>query len=203
MDAFPFRRARLLVSALALAMSIAAARPALGQPTLPVEADAQYIIGPEDVLDVAVWSNPDVSRTVPVRPDGMISLPLLNDVRASGLSPMQLRGWLTTALEKYMPSPLVSVIVREVHSFKVSVIGEVKTPGRYELRSRTTVLDVLAMAGGLSQYASRARITILRREGDQVREVPYDFEKITAKAGPRAAAQQNFCVQPGDIIVVP
>jgi polysaccharide export outer membrane protein len=79
----------------------------------------------------------------------------------------------------------------------------VKTPGRYELRSRTTVLDVLAMAGGLSQYASRARITILRREGDQVREVPYDFEKITAKAGPRAAAQQNFCVQPGDIIVVP
>jgi len=79
----------------------------------------------------------------------------------------------------------------------------VKTPGRYELRSRTTVLDVLAMAGGLSQYASRARITILRREGDQVREVPYDFEKITAKAGPRTAAQQNFCVQPGDIIVVP
>jgi len=203
MDAFPFRRARLLVSALALAMSIAAARPALGQQTPPVEADAQYIIGPEDVLDIAVWSNPDVSRTVPVRPDGMISLPLLNDVRASGLSPMQLRGWLTTALEKYMPSPLVSVIVREVHSFKVSVIGEVKTPGRYELRSRTTVLDVLAMAGGLSQYASRARITILRREGDQVREVPYDFEKITAKAGPRAAAQQNFCVQPGDIIVVP
>ena len=203
MDAFPFRRARLLVSALALAMSIAAARPALGQSPPPVEADAQYIIGPEDVLDIAVWSNPDVSRTVPVRPDGMISLPLLNDVRASGLSPMQLRGWLTTALEKYMPSPLVSVIVREVHSFKVSVIGEVKTPGRYELRSRTTVLDVLAMAGGLSQYASRARITILRREGDQVREVPYDFEKITAKAGPRTAAQQNFCVQPGDIIVVP
>jgi len=203
MDAFPFRRARLFVSALALAMSIAAARPALGHQTPPVKADAQYIIGPEDVLDIAVWSNPDVSRTVPVRPDGMISLPLLNDVRASGLSPMQLRGWLTTALEKYMPSPLVSVIVREVHSFKVSVIGEVKTPGRYELRSRTTVLDVLAMAGGLSQYASRARITILRREGDQVREVPYDFEKITAKAGPRTAAQQNFCVQPGDIIVVP
>src|SRR5689334_1441475 len=110
MDAFPFRRARLLVSALALAMSIAAARPALGQSPPPVEADAQYIIGPEDVLDIAVWSNPDVSRTVPVRPDGMISLPLLNDVRASGLSPMQLRGWLTTALEKYMPSPLVSVI---------------------------------------------------------------------------------------------
>ena len=186
-----------------LAMSIAAVRPAVGQPAALVEADAQYLIGPEDVLDIAVWSNADVSRTVPVRPDGMISLPLLNDVHAAGLSPMQLRGMLTTALEKYMPAPMVSVIVREVHSFKVSVIGEVKTPGRYELRSRTTVLDVLAMAGGLSQYASRGRITILRRDGNAVREVPYDFEKITAKAGPRAAAQENFCVQPGDIIVVP
>jgi len=203
MDAFSLRHARRLVSVLMLAMSIAAVRPAVGQPAALVEADAQYLIGPEDVLDIAVWSNADVSRTVPVRPDGMISLPLLNDVHAAGLSPMQLRGMLTTALEKYMPAPMVSVIVREVHSFKVSVIGEVKTPGRYELRSRTTVLDVLAMAGGLSQYASRGRITILRRDGNAVREVPYDFEKITAKAGPRAAAQENFCVQPGDIIVVP
>jgi polysaccharide biosynthesis/export protein len=203
MDAFSLRHARRLVSVLMLAMSIAAVRPAVGQPAAPVEADAQYLIGPEDVLDIAVWSNADVSRTVPVRPDGMISLPLLNDVHAAGLSPMQLRGMLTTALEKYMPAPMVSVIVREVHSFKVSVIGEVKTPGRYELRSRTTVLDVLAMAGGLSQYASRGRITILRRDGNAVREVPYDFEKITGKAGPRAAAQENFCVQPGDIIVVP
>jgi polysaccharide export outer membrane protein len=140
---------------------------------------------------------------VPVRPDGKISLPLLNDVQAAGLTPMQLRATLITSLERYIPSPLVSVIVREVHSFKVTVIGEVKTPGRYELRSRTTVLDVLAMAGGLSQYAARGRITILRRDGDAVRELPYDFEKIARKAGPRNAAQENYCVQPGDIIVVP
>ncbi len=191
-----------LVTVLTLAMLVAAVRAA-AQAAAPIEADSQYVIGPEDVLDIAVWSNTEVSRTVPVRPDGMISLPLLNDVRAAGLSPMQLRGVLVAALEKYMPSPMVSVIVREVHSFKVSVIGEVQKPGRYELRSRTTVLDVLAMAGGLSQYASRARITILRRDGDAVREVPYDFEKITSKAGPRAAGQENFCVQPGDIIVVP
>src|SRR5205085_6430203 len=207
MTARLLRRVRL-VSVLVLATTIAAAaRPAAAQPAAaqpaPVAADSQYVIGPEDVLDIAVWSNTDVSRTVPVRPDGMISLPLLNDVHAAGLTPMQLRTTLVSALEKYMPSPTVSVIVREVHSFKVSVIGEVKTPGRYELRSRTTVLDVLAMAGGLSQYASRARITILRREGTAVREVPYDFEKITAKTGPKAAGQENFCVQPGDIIVVP
>src|SRR5262249_20979802 len=118
-------------------------------------------------------------------------------------SPMQLRDTLAAALAKYIATPMISVIVREVHSFKVSVIGEVKTPGRYELRSRTTVLDVLAMAGGLSQYASRGRITILRRDGNALRDLPYDFEKIAARAGPRASGQENFCVQPGDIVVVP
>jgi polysaccharide export outer membrane protein len=172
------------------------------QPPSPAPTDNRYVIGPEDVLDIAVWSNPDVSRTVPVRPDGKISLPLLNDVEASGLTPMQLREALVAALERYIPSPMVSVIVREVHSFKVTVIGEVKTPGRYELRSRTTVLDVLAMAGGLSQYAARTRITILRRQGDRTREVLYDFDRI-ARGGVRDSGQDNFCVQPDDIIFVP
>ena len=144
-----------------------------------------------------------MSRTVPVRPDGKISLPLLNDVQAAGLTPMQLRTILAGLFERYMPAPMLSVIVREVHSFKVTVIGEVKTPGRYELRSRSTVLDVLAMAGGLSQYAVRGRITILRRDGEAVKELVYDFEKIIVRAGPKNAAQENFCVQPGDIILVP
>jgi polysaccharide export outer membrane protein len=97
----------------------------------------------------------------------------------------------------------VSVIVREVHSAKVTVIGEVKTPGRYEVRSRTTVLDVLAMAGGLSQYAARGRISVLRREGENVRTLPFDFDKVTARSGSAGAGQSNFCIQPGDIIVVP
>jgi polysaccharide biosynthesis/export protein len=193
----------VIILALTLVWCTTFAAPALAQQPAAVEADALYVIGPEDVLDIAVWSNPDVSRTVPVRPDGKISLPLLNDVQAAGLTPMQLRTALGSALQQYIPSPMVSVMVREVHSFKVTVIGEVKTPGRYELRSRTTVLDVLAMAGGLNQYAVRGRITILRREGDTVHELPYDFEKITAKAGPRNAGQENFCVQPGDIILVP
>ena len=95
-----------------------------------------------------MWDNLQLTRTVPVRPDGKISLPLLNDVKAAGLTPMQLREFLTTALATYIPIATVSVIVREVHSFKVTVIGEVKTPGRYELKSQSTVLDVLAMAGG-------------------------------------------------------
>src|SRR5206468_8090696 len=99
-------------------------------------ADGEYRIGPEDLLDIAVWNNPAISRTMPVRPDGKISLPLLNEVQAAGLTPPQLRDVLMKRLTDYMPSPEVSVIVREVHSFKVSVIGEVKTPGRYELKSR-------------------------------------------------------------------
>ena len=196
-------RARGLVLVLAAAISVCAAPASGAQQGSPAETDPGYVIGPEDVLEIAVWGNTDVTRTVPVRPDGKISLPLLNDVQAAGLTPMQLRATLASSFEHYMPAPMLSVIVREVHSFKVTVIGEVKTPGRYELRSRSTVLDVLAMAGGLSQYAARARITILRRDGEAVRELPYDFEKITARAGPKNAGQENFCVQPGDIILVP
>lgn len=188
--------ALMLVAAIAAGSSAAAS----AQETTP---PADYAIGPEDVLDIAVWNNTDISRTVPVRPDGKISLPLLNDVQAAGLTPAQLRDSLARRLADYMSAPIVSVIVREIHSVKVTVIGEVKTPGRYELRSRTTVLDVLAMAGGLSQYAARGRITVLRRDGDKVRELPYDFEKIMARTGPKGVPQENFCVQAGDIIVVP
>jgi len=198
------RRARRLVTCcLAFAIVVWAAPVVAAPQESAADPGPAYVIGPEDVLEIAVWGNPDVTRTVPVRPDGKISLPLLNDVQAAGLTPMQLRAILAGSLEQYMAAPMLSVIVREVHSLKVTVIGEVKTPGRYELRSRSTVLEVLAMAGGLSQYAARARITILRRDGDAVRELSYDFEKITARAGPRNAGRENFCVQSGDIILVP
>src|SRR5206468_1308061 len=123
----------------------------------------------------------------------------LNDVQAAGLTPMQLREAIMKLLGNYISSPTVSVIVREVHSIKVTVIGEVKTPGRYELKSRSTVLDLLAMAGGLSQYAARGRIVVLRQESGATRELPFPFDKLTAKSG----GQENFCVKPGDIILVP
>ena len=164
---------------------------------------AEYVVGPEDVLDIAVWNNPDITRTVPVRPDGLISLPLLNDVHAAGLTPMQLRDALARLLASYIPNPTISVIVREVHSFKVTVIGEVKTPGRYELKSRATVLDVLAIAGGLSEFAARSRIVVLRQESGATREIPFAFDKLATRGGGKAGGQENFCVQPGDIIVVP
>src|SRR5204862_870367 len=152
----------------AAAMSIVPAQTGVAQEP-PAVGDGcliSYVIGLGDVLDIAVWDNTQITRTVPVRPDGKISLPLLNDVQAAGLTPMQLRETLTTALSEYIPRSAVSVLVREVHSFKVAVIGQVKTPGRYELKDRATVLDVLAMAGGLTEYASRSRIVILREEPD-------------------------------------
>ena len=125
-----------------------------------------------------------ISRTVPVRPDGRISLPLLNDVQAAGFTPMQLRDTLTTSLATYVATPSVSVIVREVHSFKVTVLGEVKTPGRYELKSRSTVLDVLAMAGGPTDYAERERMVVLRQQGASTEQIPFSVEKAIARRKP-------------------
>jgi polysaccharide export outer membrane protein len=176
-------------------------------PAGPDACPGEYVIGPEDVLDIAVWSNTDLTRTVPVRPDGKISLPLLNDVQAAGTTPMQLRKVLTDTLAEYIATPIVSVIVREIHSFKVTVIGQVKKPGRYELKGRSTVLDVLAMAEGLGEFAARDRITVLRQESTAARQIPFPYDKLIAKNGSRNESknggQENFCVQPGDVILVP
>ena len=160
-------------------------------------ADGDYKIGPEDVLDIAVWNNTAISRSVPVRPDGKISLPLLNDVQAAGLSAMQLRDALTKKLAEYVPTPEVSIIVREVRSFKVSVIGEIKTPGRYELRSRTTVLDAIAQAGSFSTFAARGQIFVLRLDGVTSKRIPFNYNKALG------GEQENFYLRNGDIILVP
>ena len=185
--------------ALCFVVAIAAARPLFARVQQPTptneEQETEYVIGPEDVLEILVWDNTQLTRTVPVRPDGKISLPLLNDVKAAGLTPMQLRECLITALAPYIPTATVSVIVKEVHSFKVTVIGEVKTPGRYELKSQSTVLDVLAMAGGLTQYAERSRIVVLRRQGSTTRQMAFAFDK--------QGVQHNFDLEPGDIVLVP
>src|SRR5262249_5014522 len=121
--------------------------PATPTPTpvpTPLELATAYQIGPEDVLEISVWKNPELSRTVPVRPDGKVSLPLVNDIKAAGLTPTDLRDQVTAKLSEYIPAPEVSVIVREVHSRKVTVAGAVKLPGRYELKSTMTVLEVIA-----------------------------------------------------------
>lgn len=155
-----------------------------------------YRIGPEDQLQISVWKNEAMTRAVLVRPDGKISLPLLNDVQASGLTVLELRDVLTTKLQDFMPSPEVSVIVTDVRSLKVSVIGEVVRPGRYELRSWATVLDVLAMAGGFTQFATRSRIVVLTPDGKSMKRIPFNYNKV-------AGEQENFYLRNGDIVLVP
>ena len=145
----------------------------------------EYRIGPEDVLDISVWNNSAISRTVPVRPDGKISLPLVNDVQAAGLTPNQLRTVLLKKLTEYVPSPEVSVMVKET--------------GRHELKGRATVLDILAMAEGFGEFAGRGRIVVLRPEGKTMRQIPFNYNKVMSSNG----ALENFFLQPGDIIVVP
>ena len=159
----------------------------------------EYRIGPEDSLTISVWKNESLGRTVPVRPDGMISLPLVHDVRVLGLTPAEVRDILVRKLSPFMPNPEVSVIVAEVRSFKVSVMGEVMKPARYDLKSWTTVLDVLAMAGGFTQFASRSKIVILRHDGQTVKRIPFNYPGVVASG----TEQANFYLQPGDIVLVP
>ncbi len=144
-----------------------------------------------------MWKNESLSAEMPVRPDGMISLPLLNDVQAAGLTPMQLRDLLVTRLSEYMPAPEVSVMVKEVRSPKISILGEVAHPGRYDLKGRTTVLDLLALAGGLTEFASRSRIVILRGTGPGPGRVRFDYDKALRDGG-----GDNLDLRPGDIVLV-
>lgn len=175
--------------------------PAVTAPAAPIvrgfDATADFRIGPEDILDVLVWKNVDLNRTVPVRPDGKISVPLVNDIQAAGLTPTELRQQLTTRLAEFIPSPEVSVIVREVHSVKVSVVGAVRMPGHYEVKSAATVLDMIARAQGLTEFANRDRIVVHRQNGTATQRMPFNYSQVAK------GSEENFFVQPGDIIVVP
>lgn len=159
----------------------------------------EYHIGPGDVLQISVWKDDSLNRTVPVRPDGMISFPLLNDVQAAGQTPLQLRETLMNKLKQYLATPEVSVVVTEVHSYAVSVMGQVKKPGHYEFKGPATVLDAIAEAGGLNEFASPSKIVVLRH--DQGKEDRLAFDYTSALEGSGNA--RNFYVHSGDIVMVP
>jgi len=193
-------------NALTDSTAAAASAPALAPRSAVVVRDPssadmakEYLIGPEDVLDVLVWKNcPDLCRTVPVRPDGKVSLPLVNDVQAAGLTPMELRQHLTAQLAEYLPTPEVSVIVREVHNFKVAVVGSVKMPGDYEIKSQATVLELIARAQGLTEFANRDKIVVLRQNGTKTDRIKFNYRKVA-----EGNDEDNIFVRAGDIIVVP
>ncbi|MBI1735582.1 MAG: polysaccharide biosynthesis/export family protein [Candidatus Rokubacteria bacterium] len=163
-------------------------------PAVPTD----YVIGPEDVLNISVWKNEALSRTLPVRPDGKISLPLLHDVQAAGLTAMQLREKLTSALSEFIPNPDVSVIVSEVRSFRVSVMGEVHKPGILYFKSEATILDAIAMAGGFRDFASPSKIVVFRKDGNgKTQKLQFNYNRAVKSDG------DNLVLRTGDVIVVP
>jgi polysaccharide export outer membrane protein len=165
----------------------------------PAVEDPNYVIGEEDSLSISVWKEPDLSRSVPVRPDGKISLPLLNDVQASGLTPMQLADLITEKLRKFVADPQVTVIVNSIQSRRFFVLGEVGRVGSYPLLHGMTLLQALSGAGGFTQFANPKKIYLMRTEnGKQVR---YLFNYKDALKGKNP--EQNIEIKPGDTIVVP
>src|SRR6202050_4393204 len=161
--------------------------------------DPNYIIGAQDVLDISVWKEPEVSRTVPVRPDGKISLPLLNDVQAAGLTPSQLAVQITVSLKKYVTSPQVTVIVTTINSQRIYIIGEVTRPGAFPMLPGMTVMQALSSAGGFTPFAKMKSIYVLRTDNGKKVKFPFNYkEAINGKN-----SEQDIQLKAGDTIVVP
>lgn len=204
------RRAIQLVT-LAIMLSFAALGPAqtvkdkkTGKQgvSVPVPAtnDADYIIGPEDVLAINVWKEPEVSAPqIPVRPDGKISIPLINDVQAAGMTPMQLSGQITEQLKKYLSDPRVTVVVTAINSRRVFILGQVQRPGAFPLLPDMTVLQALSSAGGFSQYANTSKVYVLRNENGKQTKLAFNYKDVIRGE----KSEQNITLKPGDTVVVP
>ena len=195
----------LMISASVMAQSDAAA------PTTPPAAtqapekdkghsDDAYMIGANDVLTVNVWKEPDISRSVPVRSDGKISLPLAGELQASGQTPRQLEQEITKRLQSYISDPEVTVIVTESKSQKINILGMVARPGTYLLSGSTTVLDAIAMTGGFKDFAKQKAIYILRSNADGTQKrFPFNYKEVIKGK----SLEQNIRLLPGDTVVVP
>jgi len=168
-------------------------------PTTGIQPPAGYVIGARDVLSVIFWRDKDMSADVSVRPDGMISLPLINEVKAEGLTPDQLRDQIAQRAARYIADPTVSIVVREINSRQVFITGEVNKPGAYSLMMPTSVMQLISLAGGLREYAKTKDIVILRTESGQQTAIPFNYKDVMN----RKKLTQNILLQPGDTVVVP
>src|SRR5262245_26243515 len=194
------------IGAMLAAGGLQAQEAAKGAPAQPrsatpaaATADAGYKIGPQDVLRVDVWKETEISRSVPVRPDGKISLPLLNDVQAAGLTAMELANTISEGLKKFINNPQVTVSVSEINSRRVYVTGEVNKPGAFPLLPNMTVLQALTSAGGFTQFARTKNIYVLRGENGKQVKHPFNYKDVINGKKP----EDNIALQPGDTIVVP
>jgi polysaccharide export outer membrane protein len=183
----------------AAAQKVPQSRPATGTAAPVASAlPPSFVIGISDVLAVTFWRDPRMSGDVVVRPDGMISLPLLNDVHAAGNTPEQLAGVLARAGAKYITDADVTVVVKEIHSRKVFVLGKVGTPGMVSLSGDMNVLQLIAVSGGLLEYADKENIVIIRTENGQEKRLKFNYNDVLKGKN----AKQNIPLQPGDTIVV-
>jgi len=171
--------------------------PATPAPVLPTEPD--FTIGPEDVLGILFWRDLEMSGDVTVRPDGMITLPLIRDIKAAGLTPGQLADRIQETVREFIKDASVTVVVRQMNSRKAYITGEVARPGAYPLVSSMTVMQLIAVAGGLTELAEAKSISIMRVEAGKLRTLPFDYREV-AKG---KKAQQNILLKPGDTVVVP
>ena len=196
----------LMIAGVLLGMSMGCAsvipKEALDEAAKPVSKE--FLLGPEDVLEVTVWRNQDLSRTVVVRPDGKISLPLIGDIQASGLNASQVAVKIAARLTEFKENPNVSVSLKEVNSYFIFVLGEVLKPGKYPLKSYATVLQGVSMAGGFTPFASKNRMQVIRTHANedgkenQIR-IPVPYNELVSGKG----EIENFILKSGDTIVVP
>ena len=169
-------------------------------PATPVAPPSDYVIGPDDVLQVLYWREKDMSADVVVRPDGMVTLPLLNDVQAGGLTPDQLRDKVTELSRKFLlEDPTVTIVIKAINSRKVFIAGSVSKPGPYPLTAPTTVLQLIAMAGGLTEWADQGKIAVMRQENGKPVRFPFNYKDVVR--GKRL--DQNILLKPGDTVIVP
>jgi polysaccharide export outer membrane protein len=158
-----------------------------------------YILGSEDVVEVLVWKESDLSRVVTIRPDGMISLPLIGDIKASGLTVERLKENIRKKFENFVDNPTISIIIQEINSFKVFIQGEVARPGVYQLKSNTTLLQVISLAGGFTEWAKKDKIAIMRKAEDKEIRIPVNYDKILSGND----MSQNLLLKKRDVIIVP
>ena len=168
------------------------------QAEIPADSDS-YVIGAEDVLYIHVWKEETLSKQVSVRMDGKISLPLIDETQAAGLTPLKLKEMLTKRLEEFVESPNVSVIVMEANSFKVYISGLIKSPGVYRLRSETSLVQIISMAGGFADWANQSKIIIIRKENGKEKRITVDYRKIVKGVD----LGLNLTLKAGDTIIVP
>ena len=169
-----------------------------GSASGPIEDD-NYVIGPEDVLAVFIWKEPELSQTVSVRPDGKISLPLLNDLMASGYTTQQLKERIRNSLKQYIAEPNVTVIVQSARSQKASILGEVARPGTYFINGPTTLVQLISLAGGFRDFADTNKIAVIRQENGKPVKFKFNYRDFSKGK----YLEQNIQIKPGDIVVVP